>query len=219
MSHPRRTVMTVGLACALVGVGAVSTFGTLARSAATGSTPPVPPTSTGLPAVDGGAGAADIPAPAAPAENPLAADSNAVKPAAPATASVAGLPMPTIAGAIPTSVLTVSDSVDPINGAQLGLAYNTTPYGPLSVLELTKGFTQAAIDQWASPGYCTTCAVVRSVTLSDGARGVLLGTAGDTIAVHWRHPGGAQVTVYAPYPSVSPDAILAAANAIASSLP
>jgi hypothetical protein len=91
------------------------------------------------------------------------------------------------------------------------LDYDTSAYGRLQIFERAQGMTQPIIDQWAEPGYCTSCAFSESVVLAGGQRATILGTPETTTAVHWIQKG-VQIDVVGPYSSLGRDEAVAVAN-------
>jgi hypothetical protein len=91
------------------------------------------------------------------------------------------------------------------------LDYQTSAYGRLQIFERAHGATQVIIDQWAEPGYCTSCAFAQSVGLAGGQRATVLGTPQTTTVVQWIQ-NGVQIDVVGPYSSLSRDDAIAVAN-------
>lgn len=117
--------------------------------------------------------------------------------------------LPTTAKANPD--LFVTDSRVQADWQLVVLNYKASAYGQLQIFERAQGLTQAAIDEWAKPGYCTSCVFAESVVLAGGQRATVLGTPETTTAVHWIQ-NGAQIDVVGPYSTLSRDEAIKVAN-------
>jgi hypothetical protein len=117
--------------------------------------------------------------------------------------------LPTTANADPD--IFVTDSSVQADWQLVVLNYKSSAYGQVQIFERAQGLTQAAIDEWAEPGYCTSCAFDESIVLAGGQRATVLGTPETTTVVHWIQ-NGVQIDVMGPYSSLSRDDAIKVAN-------
>lgn len=90
---------------------------------------------------------------------------------------------------------------------------------PFQVLERSAGGeTQASLDQWIQPGYCTSCAFAEPLTLPTGERAIVLGAPGSSTVVKWLHDG-VEVTVMGSYDGFPKATAVSLANELAPRLP
>lgn len=117
--------------------------------------------------------------------------------------------LPTTAQADPD--LFVTDSSVQADWQLVVLDYKPSAYGQVQIFERAQGLTQAAIDEWAEPGYCTSCVFAESIVLAGGQRATVLGTPETTTVVHWIQ-NDVQIDVMGPYSSLSRDQAITLAN-------
>jgi hypothetical protein len=117
--------------------------------------------------------------------------------------------LPKTVGAIPDMYIT--DPSVQADWQLVVLNYKSSAYGQVQIFERAEGLTQEGIDQWAEPGYCTSCTFAESVVLAGGQRAAVLGTPGSTTVVHWIQKG-VQIDVMGPFSTLSRDDAVAVAN-------
>jgi hypothetical protein len=212
---PRR-LWLVACGLAVIGVTAAVT-----RGGSAGAAGPWNPSTSTLPSppatAETGTPPADIPAYDWSA-NPLAGFSWGWTTASSLTDASANLPFAVVTErqATPATIY-LSAAGTPLGQQLAAVVYAKSPWGRFQIFERASGISQSGIDEWASPGYCTSCSDAGPVTLNNGAHGVLMTTPGSATTIEFLH-GDEEIDVMGPPSTFTRQAAITIANDLAAQL-